>query len=83
MPRSKVPRGPTPRGATHANRIRHARPPTTGRYAKVIEASKRVRWEIDRDVIRGRRFDYTKTFLPSRLSLVDELASWTRPTSAC
>jgi hypothetical protein len=44
------------------------------RYAKVIEVSKRVRWEIDRDLIRGRGFDYTKTFLPSGLSLVDELA---------
>ena len=27
------------------------------RYAKCIEASKRVRWDIDRDVIRGRSFD--------------------------
>jgi hypothetical protein len=49
-------------------------PPThTERYAKVIEVSKRVRWEIERDLIRGRRFDYTKTFLPSGLSLVNEL----------
>jgi hypothetical protein len=46
---------------------------TTARYAKVIDVSKRVRWEIDRDLIRGRRFDYGKTFLPSGLSLVDEL----------
>lgn len=47
---------------------------TTERYARVIEVSKRVRWEIERDVIRGRRFDYTKTFMPSGLSLVNELA---------
>ncbi|HEX9721451.1 MAG TPA: hypothetical protein VGA59_17170, partial [Ramlibacter sp.] len=47
---------------------------STERYARVIEVSKRVRWEIERDVIRGRRFDYTKTFLPSGLSLVNELA---------
>jgi hypothetical protein len=46
----------------------------TERYAKVIDISKRVRWEIERDVIRGRRFDYTKNFLPSGLSLVNELA---------
>ena len=46
----------------------------TDRYAKVIEVSKRVRWEIERDLIRGRGFDYTKTFLPSGLSLVNELA---------
>ena len=45
----------------------------TERYAKVIEVSKRVRWEIERDVIRGRQFDYTKTFLPTGLSLVNEL----------
>jgi hypothetical protein len=43
------------------------------RYAKVIEISKRVRWEIERDLIRGRRFDYTRTFMPSGLSLVNEL----------
>jgi hypothetical protein len=46
---------------------------STERYARVIETSKRVRWEIERDVIRGRRFDYTRTFLPSGLSLVNEL----------
>jgi hypothetical protein len=44
-------------------------------YAKVIEASRRVRWEIDRDVIRGRRFDFRKTFLPAGLSKVDEMPS--------
>lgn len=47
--------------------------PTTNRYAKVIEVSKRVRWEIERDLIRGRRFDYTRTFMPSGLSLAEEL----------
>ena len=48
-------------------------PTATERYAKVIDISKRVRWEIERDVIRGRRLDYSKTFLPSGLSLVNEL----------
>jgi hypothetical protein len=43
-------------------------------YAKVIEVSKRVRWEIDRDIIRGRRFDYGRHFMPDGLSLADELA---------
>lgn len=33
------------------------------RYARCIEASKRVRWTID-DVIRGRTFDRTQSFLP-------------------
>ena len=43
------------------------------RYAKTIEASKRVRWDIDRDVIRGRRSTCAKKFLPDGLSLVDEI----------
>jgi len=46
---------------------------TQARYARAIEVSRRVRWEIERDVIRGRRFDYTRTFLPRGLSLADEL----------
>jgi hypothetical protein len=32
-----------------------------------------VRWEIERDVFRGRQFDFSRTFLPSGLSLVGEL----------
>jgi hypothetical protein len=47
---------------------------TTQRYAKCIDASKRVRWDIERDVIRGRSFDFGKTFLPEGLSRVGELA---------
>ena len=37
------------------------------RYGKAIEVSKRVRWDIDRDVIRGRQFDFDKKFLPDGL----------------
>jgi DNA-binding Lrp family transcriptional regulator len=43
------------------------------RYAKCIEVSKRIRWDIDRDVIRGRKFDYTKKFLPDGLSMVNRM----------
>ena len=43
---------------------------TNSRYAKCIEVSKRIRWDIDRDVIRGRDIDITKKFLPDALSLV-------------
>jgi hypothetical protein len=43
----------------------------TDRYAHCIQASKRVRWDIDRDIIRGRRFDVTHKFLPDGLSLAD------------
>jgi len=44
------------------------------RYAKVVEVSKRIRWDIERDVIRGRDFDFGKKFLPDGLSLVNEIA---------
>jgi len=45
----------------------------TQRYARCIEASKRVRWDIDRDVIRGRAFDLTKKFLPDGITKLDRL----------
>jgi len=46
-------------------------PRSTGnRYAKCIEVSKRIRWDIDRDVIRGREFDFSRKFLPDGLSMV-------------
>lgn len=45
----------------------------TERYARCIEASRRVRWDIDRDVIRARRFDFSKPFLPDGLSRVGRL----------
>jgi hypothetical protein len=38
------------------------------RYEKCIETSKRVRWDIDRDVFRGREFDFSGTFLPEGLT---------------
>ena len=43
------------------------------RYAKCIEVSKRVRWDIDADVIRGREFDFSQKFLPDGISKVDQL----------
>ena len=43
----------------------------SNRYERTIETSKRVRWDIDKDVIRERRFDTTHKFLPDGLSLVD------------
>jgi hypothetical protein len=43
------------------------------RYAKCIEVSKRVRWDIDNDVIRGRKFDFSQKFLPDGISKVDQL----------
>jgi hypothetical protein len=40
-------------------------------YARCIQASKRVRWDIDENVIRGRSFDVAHKFLPDGLSLAD------------
>jgi hypothetical protein len=48
--------------------------PDTERYARTIAASKAVRWDIDKDVIKGRRFDITRKYLPDGLSLARELA---------
>jgi len=45
----------------------------SARYAQVVKVSKRIRWDIDRDVIRQREFDFTKKFLPDGLSKVDRL----------
>jgi hypothetical protein len=45
----------------------------SARYAKCVAVSKRIRWDIDRDVIRRREFDFTKKFLPDGLSFVDRV----------
>jgi hypothetical protein len=45
----------------------------SSRYARCIEVSKRIRWEIDRDVICGREFDFSKKFLPDGLSQVPQM----------
>lgn len=50
-----------------------ASPVGSDSYAKVIANSKRVRWDIESDVLRGRRFDLSKPFLPGGLSLAGEL----------
>ena len=45
----------------------------TEEYAKCIEGSKRIRWDIDKDVLRGREFDFSKKFLPEGISKVHQL----------
>jgi len=47
---------------------------STQRYARCIDASRRVRWEIDRDVIRGRQLDFARKFLPDGLSRLGDLS---------
>jgi len=46
---------------------------TSTPYARCIAASKKARWDIDRDVLRGRTLDASHDFLPRGLSLVDDL----------
>ncbi len=45
------------------------------RYSKCIQASKRVRWDIENDVIRGRAFDTAEKYLPDGLALADEFTT--------
>jgi len=45
----------------------------TERFARCIAASKRVRWDIESDVIRDRRFSRASKFLPDGLSLASRL----------
>jgi hypothetical protein len=46
----------------------------TERFARCIATSKRVRWDIETDVIRGRQFDFAKKFLPDGLTLARRLS---------
>jgi hypothetical protein len=48
-------------------------PHTPHTYETCIEVSKRVRWDIDSDVIRGRDFDFSQKFLPDGISRIDQL----------
>ena len=44
----------------------------TDRYARCINISKAVNWDIDEHVLRGRDFDRAQKYLPDGLSLADE-----------
>ena len=45
----------------------------SARYSKCIEVSKRISWDIDEDVIRGREFDFQMTFLPDGISKISSM----------
>jgi hypothetical protein len=51
----------------------NALPLETDRFARCIAASKRVRWDIDQDVLQGRSFDRAHKFLPDGLSRIDTM----------
>jgi hypothetical protein len=59
--------------ATVESPFGHAPESPSARYARCIAASRRVRWDIDRDVIRGRRFDLQQKFLPDTLTRLEGL----------
>ena len=48
------------------------------RYARCIEASRRIRWDIEKDVFRGREFDFSENFLPPGVSKIQDLGCLTR-----
>jgi hypothetical protein len=48
-------------------------PCETRDYARCIRASKKVRWDIDTDVLRGRSLSCSQKFLPDGLSFVGEM----------
>ena len=64
---------PTPTDRRLAMQQAVQQPIDSKRYAKSVQASKRVRFDIDQDVIRGRTFDFAKKFLPDGLSKVQTL----------
>jgi hypothetical protein len=43
------------------------------RYAQIVRSSKQAEWQIDRDLLRGRTFDFSRKFLPDGLSRIDRL----------
>ena len=46
---------------------------SSNQYARCIDASQAIRWDISKDVIRGRSFNTKQKFLPDGLSKINEL----------
>ena len=45
----------------------------SARYAQIVRLSKKSEWQIDRDVLGNREFDFNRNFLPAGLSQVDKI----------
>jgi hypothetical protein len=43
------------------------------RYAQIVRSSKKAEWQIDRDLLQDRRFDFSRKFLPDGLTQIDRL----------
>jgi hypothetical protein len=48
-------------------------PGHAARYAQIVRLSKKSEWQIDRDVLGDRDFDFNRNFLPAGLSRVDTI----------
>jgi len=46
---------------------------TKNPYSRALDASRRARWDLERDVLRGRSLELSHKFLPDTLSLANEL----------
>jgi hypothetical protein len=45
----------------------------TARYAQIVRSSKKTEWQIDRDLLQDRSFDFSRKFLPDGLSQINRL----------
>jgi hypothetical protein len=45
----------------------------TIRYEQIAQLSKKAEWQIDRDLLQGREFDFSRKFLPDGLSKANRL----------
>jgi hypothetical protein len=50
-----------------------SQPGRADRYARIAKASRKGEWQIDRDLLQGRTFDFSRKFLPDGLSRVDRM----------
>ena len=66
---------PLANGDSHERRSLSPTPESgrTGRYAQIVRLSKKSEWQIDRDLLQDRNFDFSRKFLPDGLSRVDTL----------
>lgn len=56
-------------------------PPIELRRRRCLDALQRIRWDIDRDLLRGRRPDFARRFVPDAISRVDELGFLGAPSA--
>ena len=47
--------------------------PDPDKYARCVMASKAVHWEVEADVIKGRKFEVSRKFLPDGLTLLGDV----------